>query len=156
MTTSLQPIIEKHPFLEGMKTELVTVLTGCARSHKYEAGEYLTHEGEAADHFYLLRGGRVALRIHHASAGGLTIQTVGTGDVVGWSWLIAPHRYRFDAQALEPVLVIDFDGKCLREKCQENPALGYELFKRVSEALMKRIDAMHLQLLDVYRSHDDR
>jgi CRP-like cAMP-binding protein len=98
----------------------------------------------------------VALRIHHASAGGLTIQTVGTGDVVGWSWLIAPHRYRFDAQALEPVLVIDFDGKCLREKCQENPALGYELFKRVSEALMKRIDAMHLQLLDVYRSHDDR
>lgn len=156
MTTSLQPIIEKHPFLEGLNPDLVSILTGCARNRKYEAGEYLTREGEEAEHFCLLRNGRVALRIHHASAGGLTIQTVGGGDVVGWSWLIAPHRYRFDAQALEPTMVIEFDGKCLREKCAVNNALGYELFKRVSEALLKRIDAMHLQLLDVYRSHDDR
>lgn len=156
MTTSLQPIIEKHPFLEGMKPDQIATLTGCARSHRYEAGEYLTREGEPAEHFFLLRGGRVALRIHHASTGGLTIQTVGGGEVVGWSWLIAPHRYRFDAQALEPTLVIDFDGTCLRQKCAENNALGYELFKRLSEALLKRIDAMHLQLLDVYRSHDVR
>ena len=154
MTTSLQPIIEKHPFLQGLKPDLVTVLTGCAKNRKYEAGEYLTREGEEAEHFFLLRGGRVALRIHHASAGGLTIQTVGAGDVVGWSWLIAPHRYRFDAQALEPVTAIELDGKCLRDKCEENADLGYELFKRVSEALLKRINAMHLQLLDVYRSHD--
>lgn len=154
--STLQPIIEKHPFLEGLKPELIAALTGCAKNRKYEAGEYLTREGEPAEHFFLLRGGRAALRIHHASVGGLTIQTVGPGGVVGWSWLIAPHRYRFDAQALEPVTVIEFDGKCLREKCEENMALGYELFKRVSEALLERIDAMHLQLLDVYRSHDDR
>lgn len=154
MTSSLQAIIEKHPFLEGLSPDLIAELTGCAKNRRYEAGEYLTREGEAAEHFFLLRGGRVALRVYALSAGPLTIQTVGNGEMVGWSWLVAPHRYRFDAQALEPITAIEFDGRCLREKCETNPALGYELFKRVSVALHKRIDAMHLQLLDVYRSHD--
>ena len=98
MTSTLQSTLEKHPFLEGIRPDLMALLAGCAKNRRFEAGEYLTREDEEADRFFLVRNGRVALRVRGAREGALTILTVGPGEMVGWSWMVAPHRYRFDAQ----------------------------------------------------------
>ena len=155
MTSTLQSVLEKHPFLEGVRPDLMALLAGCAKNRRFEAGEYLTREDEDADRFFLVRSGRVALRVRGAREGALTILTVGPGEMVGWSWLVAPHRYRFDAQALETTPAFEFDGPCLRTKCDENPELGYELLKRINVALARRLDGMQLQLLDVYWRGDE-
>jgi CRP-like cAMP-binding protein len=155
MTSTLQSVLEKHPFLEGIRPDLLALLTGCAKNRRFEAGEYLTREDEEADRLFLLRSGRVALRVRGSRAGALTILTIGPGEMVGWSWLVAPHRYRFDAQALETTPAFEIDGRCLRTKCDENPELGYEILRRVSVALARRLDGLHLQLLDVYWRGDE-
>lgn len=155
MTSTLQTVLEKHPFLEGIRGDLMAIMTGCAKNRRFEAGDYLTREEEDADRFFLLRTGRVAVRVRGSRAGGLTILTVSPGEMVGWSWLVAPHRYRFDSQALEPTTAFELDGRCLRTKCEENPELGYEILRRVSVALAQRLDAVQLQLLDVYWRGDE-
>jgi hypothetical protein len=43
----------------------------------------------------------------------------------------------------------------LREKCEANAQLGYELLKRVSANLARRIEDLQLQLVDVYRRSGD-
>jgi hypothetical protein len=48
------------------------------------------------------------------------------------------------------VRAIALDGKCLRTKCEQNHDLGYELLKRFSQIMSRRLDATRLQLLDVY------
>lgn len=155
MTQTLQGVLERHPFLEGMRPDLLALLTGCAKNRRFEAGETVTRESDEADRFFLIRTGKVALQIQDTTGGPRTVHTLERGDVVGWSWLVAPHRYRFDARALEPTTVFELDGRCLREKCEANAELGYALLKRVAATLALRLQGMQLQLLDVYRRSGD-
>jgi hypothetical protein len=73
--------------------------------------------------------------------------------VLGWSWLIPPYFWRFDARVLEMTRAIALDGKCLRAKCEQNHDLGYELLKRFTNMMDQRLQATRLQLLDVYAAH---
>jgi hypothetical protein len=84
------------------------------------------------------------------SRGPIILQTLGEGEVLGWSWLVAPYRWRFDGRAVELTRAIALDGECLRGKCEEDHDLGYELMKRVSLVMEKLVQATRLQLADVY------
>lgn len=146
----LEPVLAEHPFFEGMKPEYIEVLVGCASNVRFDAGDYLCREGEDADRFFLLRHGKVAIQVHGGHLGPITIQTVEPGEVLGWSWLVAPHRWSYDLVALELVRAVALDGKCLRGKCDDNHDLGYELLRRFTTVMSERLDATRRQLLDVY------
>ncbi|MCX8011107.1 MAG: cyclic nucleotide-binding domain-containing protein, partial [Ignavibacteria bacterium] len=100
--------------------------------------------------FYLIRAGRIALEIYVPEKGHVKIQTLEEDDILGWSWLIPPYRWHFDAKAIETVRAIAIDGKCLRRKCDDDVNLGYELFKRFSHIMESRVQALSLQVLDLY------
>ena len=149
MPTTLQPVLAEHPFLKGMSHDALTLLTGCARNRRVAKGEYLVRHGHEADRFFLIRRGHVEL-LAASAATSLVVNTAGPGDLVGWSWIVQPYRYRFDARATDDTLVFDLDGECLRKKCEEDPVLGCELLKRISVDLGRRLDDLQLRLLDVY------
>jgi CRP-like cAMP-binding protein len=100
-----------------------------------------------------VREGRVAIEIFMPQRGGVTIQTVGPGDVVNSAWLFPPHETQFDARCLTAVRALAFDGACLRNKCNENHDLGYEFMSRFARLLIERLRATRLQILDVYGNH---
>ncbi|MEW6731355.1 MAG: cyclic nucleotide-binding domain-containing protein [Acidobacteriota bacterium] len=147
---TLEPILVEHPLLKDLDTSYLQFIIGCARNVRFKAGDYLFREGEQADKFYLIREGRVSLDIYSPNAGPITIQTLGNGEVLGWSWLVPPYRWYFDAQAVEATRAFELDGKCLREKCEANSNLGYELMKRFAQIIAQRLQATRMQLLDVY------
>ena len=144
--------LHKHPFLSDMDEELLKTLTSCASNVVLPEGARLFREGENAKTFYLIRSGRVALEIQAGERGQIRIQTVGPGEVLGWSWLISPYRWHFDAYAVEQVHAFAIDATCLRTKCETDHHFGYEMLRRFSEVLERRLEATRLQLLDVYGS----
>ena len=146
----LESILEKQPFLAGVEGRHRRLMLGCARNRRFNTGAYLLREGAPADEFYLIRQGRVALEIASPDKAPIVIATLGTGDIVGASWLIPPYLWRLDARAVEPVLAIGMDAACLRGKCEEDHDLGYEMMKRFLPIFVKRLHATRLQLLDVY------
>ena len=148
----LERIVREHPFFSGMKEEFLELISGCAKNVRFEAGQYMFHEGQPADQFYLLRSGRVALQIS-APERTLTVQTVGEDEIVGASWLVPPYRWGFDAKALELTRAIAMDAACLRGKCEGDHDLGYEMMKRFMPILIQRLHATRLQILDVYGVH---
>ena len=83
-------------------------------------------------------------------AGCVTVQTVGPGEMAGFSWLLGPHRWQFDGRAVGRVHAVELDGTCLRAKCDADPRLGYELMQRFARLATRRLQATRLQLLDVY------
>jgi hypothetical protein len=107
-------------------------------------------EGDPAHKFFLIRRGAIALEIHAPGRGPLRIETLGAGEVVGWSWLFPPHRWAMDGRALESLHVVSFDGACLRGKCEADLELGYELMRRFAAVMVDRLQATRLQLIDVY------
>jgi CRP-like cAMP-binding protein len=149
---TLERILTEHPFFQGLELLHLQLLVGCAANQVFKPGEAIIRRGEEANEFYLIRHGKVAVELRTPSRGSLTVQTLGEGEVLGWSWLLPPYRWHFDARAMELVRVIALDGKCLRLKCEEDHHLGYELLKRFAHIVTKRFDATLLQLLDVYRA----
>lgn len=146
----IEHIVREHPFFTGLDEQYCDLLAGCARNVRFDAGSYLFHEGDDADAFYLIRHGHVALQIEAPGRGALTFQTLGPGEIVGVSWLVAPYRWSYDARAVELTRAIGMDAKCLRGKCDGDHDLGYALFQRFIPIVAERLQATRLQMLDVY------
>jgi len=149
---SLERILGEHPFFGGMEEPYLQLFVDCASNVRFNAGEMIFREGEEANTFYLIRHGRVALETSAPQVGSVIIRTLGEGEVLGFSWMVAPYRWRFDARAMEPVRAIALDGRCLRGRSEEDHDLGYELMKRCAQVMEQTLQAARLQLLDVYGS----
>jgi CRP/FNR family transcriptional regulator, cyclic AMP receptor protein len=154
MPRSLEDLLVDVPLFEGLGDEARTLLAGCARNIHFAAGERIFREGGEADLFYLVRHGSVAVESFVPTRGAVTIETIEAGDVLGWSWLFPPYRWHFDARALSVVRATAFDGLCLREKCERDPAFGYTLMGRFAQVLIDRLQWTRLRLLDVYGNGD--
>jgi CRP-like cAMP-binding protein len=146
----LERVVKEHPFFAGLEEGFCRFVCGCAKNVRFEAEQYLFHEGEPADQLYLLRHGRVALQVAAPARGAVTFQTLGEGEIVGVSWLIPPYRWTYDAKALELTRAIAMDATCLRQKCEDDHDLGYEMMKRFVPVLIERLHATRMQILDVY------
>ena len=151
---TLEPILTKHPFFEGLEKRYLELLTGCATNERYNAGEFLFREGQEATKFFLIRQGHVAVEIG-VPGGAVPVYTHDAGDIVGWSWLFSPYRWHFSGRAMELTRVIALDGVCLRGKCEQDTALGYEFLKRFSDNMMRSLDYTRVQLLDIYGTHKE-
>jgi CRP-like cAMP-binding protein len=147
---TIDTLLGEVPLFEGLAADELELLAGCASNARFRQGELLFREGEAADTFYVVRHGTVALETFVPPYGGVTIQTVEAGEVVGWSWLFEPYRWHLDARALTTVRATAFDASCLRQKCEDDPALGYDLMKRFAQVMIERLQWTRLRLLDVY------
>jgi CRP/FNR family transcriptional regulator, cyclic AMP receptor protein len=147
---NLQRLIADHPFFQGMEERHLALLTGCATNVRFAAGEYLIRTGREANSIYVLRHGRVSLEIVGPGHAPVSIQTLSAGEIVGWSWLLPPYLALYDARVLETTIALSLDGKCIREKCESDHDLGYEVFKRFSHLMAQRLQATRLQVLDVF------
>lgn len=150
---NLERILSEHPFFADLDKSFLALACGCARNARFEGGQFIFHEGGAADNFYLLRQGRVALQISAPGRGANTFLTLGPGEVFGVNWLVPPYRWSYDARALESARVIAMDALCLRNKCEADHDLGYDIMKRLMPILIERLHATRLQFLDLYGAH---
>ncbi len=149
-TRTLEADLAEHPLLRHLDPEYVASLSECASDVSFAVGESILRQGEPAEQCYLIRQGMVSLEMPSPTEGATTIQTLGPGEVLGWSWLFPPYRWHFDARAIEPAKALALDGKCLREKFDQDPRLGYELMKRISALMHARMQAARLQISDIY------
>jgi CRP/FNR family cyclic AMP-dependent transcriptional regulator len=150
---TIDTLLRDVPVFHGLRAEDLKLLAGCAGNVHFNAGAVLFREGDAADRFFLIRHGNVALELYVPARGPAIIETLEAGEVAGWSWLFPPYRWHFDARALTSVRATAFDGACLRGKCEDDPKLGYELMSRFAQVLIERLQWTRLRLLDLY-GHD--
>jgi CRP/FNR family transcriptional regulator, cyclic AMP receptor protein len=145
--SALEMAVADHPFVRGMSSAHVQILTDCAMLTKFEAGQMVFHEGDIANRFYLIQQGKISLETRSHNTSVIAIQTVGAGDVVGWSWLFAPYYWHFSACALESTQAIFFYGTRLRERCEDDREFGYQLMRRVTSVLMLRLQVTMAEAL---------
>jgi CRP-like cAMP-binding protein len=136
-----------HPFLHGMSPEQLGTLASAARDISFPARHRLFEDGGYATRFWLIRSGHVALDLHVPGEGPVVIETIGMGELLGWSWLFPPYRWAFGATAVTAVEAFEFDAPDVRECCSADPELGYELNQRVARVLAKRLQATRIRLI---------
>jgi CRP/FNR family transcriptional regulator, cyclic AMP receptor protein len=147
---TLTEYLPEHPFFAGLDAEAMNLMVGCAQNVHFAEGDVLFRTGSPADTFYVIRHGRVTLEVHDPRRQTMVISTLGDGEVAGWSWLVPPFRWMFDARATSSVSAVAFDGACLRGKCEQDPVLGYALMQRVAQVMYERLQDARMRLLDMY------
>ncbi len=154
-TTPIRDLLAAQRLFGAFDPADIDLLAGCGKNEVYKTGAFLGREGDPADSFFVVRAGRVAVELH-AAGGPLVIESLGPGEIIGWSWVIPPYRWQHDVEALEPAHVVAIDGTCLRDKCESDPAFGYRVLKCFAAVLVQRLDATRLRLLDIYGATDAR
>lgn len=143
-------MLADHEFFQGMAPGHLDRLAAVARHEDVPAGHRFFEEGEPADRFWLIQAGRVVLDLHVPGRGGLIIESLGHGTVLGWSWLFPPYEWRFGAVAVESVGAFVFDAEAVRMMCAADTALGYELTRRFAAIMLDRLQNTRVRLLDLY------
>lgn len=142
--------LAEHRFFASLPADLTKRLAGCANNAVFQPGERLISEGGVADMFYAIRSGRVAVGVRPPAGSLALIETLHSGDVLGWSWLVPPHRWRFDAVAIEPVRAIQLHAACVRTYLAEHPEAGYAVATGIASVMAERLESSRLRLLDLY------
>jgi CRP/FNR family cyclic AMP-dependent transcriptional regulator len=152
MTTALPALIAEQPFFRGLRNEYLPLVAQCATVQQVPMRQKIFEKGSTADRFYLIVRGEVAVETHFSPGVGIaTVQTLGAGGALGWSWFYPPHVWAFAASALTDVEMIVFDGVLLKRVAEENPAFGFDLAKRVGFMLAQRLESVREQMLEGYR-----
>jgi CRP/FNR family transcriptional regulator, cyclic AMP receptor protein len=136
-----------HPFLRGMSRDQLSVLAETARDVIFPAGHRLFEDGGNATRFWLIQCGHVSLDLHVPGEGPVVIETVGMGELLGWSWLFRPYTWAFGAVTVTAVEAFEFDAAAVRESCAADPGLGYELGQRISRVLAQRLQTVRIRLI---------
>jgi CRP/FNR family transcriptional regulator, cyclic AMP receptor protein len=143
-------VLAAQPFLRGMPLDQVCELAGLCEHVTVAAGQRLFEEGSTADRFWIIDAGQVTLDASVPGRGRVIIETLGRNDVIGLSWMHPPYQWRFRAVATQPTQAFAFDACAVRKVCDVNPALGYELTRRFSAVVVRRLQATRARLLDAW------
>jgi len=145
---NLYALVAGQKFFKGLTTHQLQLLTDSAMEETFEADEIIYREGDPANRFYVILEGKVALEAEAGEGPAILMQTLGPGDDMGWSWLFAPYYAHFTARTLTPVTVIFFYGTRLREQCEADHDLGFELMKRIAGVMIGFIEATRKKLVE--------
>src|SRR5262249_39875285 len=107
-------------------------------------------EGHRADHFWIIRTGSVSLDLHVPGRRPAVVETLGHGDLLGWSWLFPPYSWHLGAQAQSPVRADEYDASIVRALCEADPVVGGAVPRRVAEIVAHRLLHARTRLLDLY------
>lgn len=136
-----------HPFLHGISQDHLAVLSRASSDVTFPDRHRLFEGGGHATRFWLVRSGHVTVDVHVPGEGLVPIGTIGMGELVGWSWLFPPYEWAFGAVAASPVEAFEFDARAVREWCASDPALGYEVTRRVAQVLTERLKSTRSRLI---------
>jgi CRP/FNR family cyclic AMP-dependent transcriptional regulator len=145
-----------HRFLKGMSRHHLELLALCATPTEFDKGQIIFREGDPANGFYLLETGSVVLEGKTRAGQPVVIDTVSAGEPLGWSWLFPPYIWEFDARATKACKAICLSGIMLRQHRDEDLTLSHELHKRVSEVMVRRLQAARSKLIGEHRQDSPR
>ncbi|MEU1594810.1 cyclic nucleotide-binding domain-containing protein [Streptomyces sp. NPDC005708] len=121
-----------------------------AREVSFPEGTRLFEEGRHADRFWIVRTGTVALDLHVPGRRAPVIESLGRGELVGWSWHFTPHVWQMGAEASTPVRAYEFDALHVRAMCEEDAEFGRAIAVWVGRVVAHRLHAARTRLLDLY------
>ncbi len=140
--------LSNHEFFSSLNDEMLQYLNECSSTHEIKKGQILFLQGETADKFYIVLKGHISIQVPAIIGPILEIQELGQDNVLGWSWLISPYKWSFQAKAVEDSTLLMFDGKAILNRCEQDPKFGYELLKKFAELMSVRLEAARKRIMD--------
>lgn len=147
----IRQTIADNRFFSTLPAEHIDFLAAHAEHKQLADGKVLFHRGDPATLFYLLTEGHLSLEIPAIEGPALQLQDIGPGQIAGWSWLIPPNRWHFQARAHSAIEYLEFDGEAVLAHCEADPRFGYEVVKRFSTLMSERLELAREKMMDAWK-----
>jgi CRP-like cAMP-binding protein len=147
---ALADYLAQHPVLKALPAEHIALIVSFAGVQQHAAQTLIFTHDQNADAFYIVQSGKVTIEVPSLGGEPMAIQTLGADSILGWSWLLPPYRWLFDARTAVPTTVVAVDGKRLRAACDQDPALGYRVVKLFAALMAERLNAARVTAMRHY------
>ncbi len=145
---ALRAILDNNAFFAGMDDTHLDFISDHAMEKHIETGHVIFRQGEHADKFFLVLDGAINVEIPALYGPTLTIQNLKSGHMLGWSWLISPYEWDFQAKVEESTQLLEFDGAAILKHCDDDPNFGYAFLRRFTELMSERLHAARQRMMD--------
>jgi len=152
---TIEKIVYRHPFWKRLNPDYFHILEECASHVRFGMGQPIFQADSEAEYFYLIDQGTVGLEMFVRGKGVVTIQTIGAGEALGWSWLFPPYRWHFTARSHAATEAVAFAAPVLLHYAEANHSFGYELSMLVGQVMFQRLQATRAKLVDFYAAIKD-
>lgn len=149
-STEMLQALRELRFSADLSEEDLIKLAEISEFVEFPAGTTIFYEGSKSPYIFLLRNGRVELRMCAPAKGCLTLLTLEGGELLGWSPAILPGEMTATAVAVKETQAIRIGTDELQSLCDADHDIGYEMMRRVALALSRRLVATRLQVMDVH------
>ncbi len=146
----LTDYLQNTSIFKDMPASLIQSLVDAGQVKEYKTGKCLFKQGDDAKHFYIVLSGRVAVEIPSIYGPPLVVQKLDENKVLGWSWLISPYKWTFEANAETDLQVIEFNGQQLLAACEADANLGYQLMKHFATLMSERLHEAREKMMDTW------
>lgn len=151
--------LRKYPFFAGISLDCLKSLSSLSEERAFHAGDRLFEEsggfigqsrlyekGEEATHLMLLISGEVDIAYTLGLGEPIVIGTVVPGELLSLSALIPPYQLTASGIARTDGKAIYIEAKGLRDLIEDNPELGFNLYRSVAKAVMRRLQDTRVEL----------
>ena len=132
--------LRKYSIFEELKDEELEILAPLAKEEMHDAGTRIITEGDTATYLYLVKTGKLQVKMTAASGQDILMDEAGEGMSVGWSALADRRISTASVDVLEPSTLIAFEGEALRTLFDEHCHIAYGLTKGVNKIVCRRLD----------------
>ena len=148
--TAIDDVLTAHPFFSGLDPDLLQRFASCSRPVEFAADATILQAGAPAECLYAITKGRVAVGVRVPGRGFQVIETLQSGDILGWSWLFEPYVWTFDAVAAKPVRAIEVGTTCIRSVLDADPAAAAVIYRSIGALMAERLASARLRLVDLF------
>jgi CRP-like cAMP-binding protein len=126
----------------------------------YEERQYVFREGDPAEHFYILKQGKILLEQRLSEKLTVCMDAIKPGYSFGWSAMLVhdlePYNsYTSDAISVEPSEVLAINGEEFKELLETDHTMAYLVHQRLNRVIKQRLVHRTEQFVRLIRQHPD-
>jgi len=143
--------LQQIPWFQELKSQHVKKLASITQLRTVKAGDVLFREGDKEDYVYIVLDGRIGLDLYVPLRGKVRFYTADRWEIFGWSSVTPNVRQRTaGATAVVDSRVARIDAVEIRQLCEADCELGYQVMRRLANVVAGRLLVTRLQLLDMF------
>ena len=126
----------KHiQFLQDFSDDYLQQLAEMAEIKEFPADGVVFREGQLSPSVYLVVQGNLALEFNVPSRGDMQFQTLGAGELLGWTAVLGPGPMTATARVQTPSTLLVLNAAQIQALCARDPSFGSAFMHHLARAL---------------------
>ena len=141
--------LKKFPIFQCLSDFELENIQEITKKENFDADRRVFEEKSIATNLYLVSKGRVVIKMRGDSGNDqLPIDTIGPGEIFGWSAVAEPHTFTAAAHTLEKSEFLVINSDVLRDLFKKNYHIGYKVMREIASVISSRLRSLNQKFVN--------